>query len=102
MINLFLRQWDQRFWASYDNYDGNGLAFLFIGGESEASPGWLNYGMWYEWAKMHGAAMFVLEHRYNILLYQHFLMDNHFSFYGQVLWKKSSNTRYEQGKHEVP
>jgi len=57
-------QWDQRFWASYDNYDGNGLAFLFIGGESEASPGWLNYGMWYEWAKLHGAAMFVLEHRF--------------------------------------
>ena len=102
MINPFLRQWDQRFWASYDNYDGNGLAFLFIGGESEASPGWLNYGMWYEWAKLHGAAMFVLEHRYNILFYLPILMDNYFSFYCQVLWKKSSNTRYEQGKHEVP
>ena len=60
---LVLRQWNQRFWANWDNYNGNGLAFLFIGGEAEASPGWLNYGAWYEWAQMHGAAMFVLEHR---------------------------------------
>ena len=63
-LPFLFRQWDQRFWANYDNYAGEGLAFLFIGGESEASPGWLNYGMWYEWAKLHGAAMFVLEHRY--------------------------------------
>ena len=58
-----LRQWNQRYWANFDNYDNNGLAFLFIGGESEASPGWLNYGKWYDWAQMHGAALFVLEHR---------------------------------------
>ena len=58
-----LRQWNQRYWANFDNYDNDGLAFLFIGGESEASPGWLNYGKWYDWAQMHGAALFVLEHR---------------------------------------
>ena len=58
------RQWNQRYWANFDNYAGDGLAFLFIGGEGEASPGWLNYGMWYEWAQQHGAAMFVLEHRF--------------------------------------
>jgi len=57
-------QWNQRYWANFDNYAGEGLAFLFIGGEAEASPGWLNYGMWYEWAQQHGAAMFVLEHRF--------------------------------------
>ena len=43
------RQWNQRYWANFDNYAGEGLAFLFIGGEGEASPGWLNYGMWYEY-----------------------------------------------------
>jgi len=57
-------QWNQRYWANFDNYDNDGLAFLFIGGESEASPGWLNYGKWYDWAQMHGAALFVLEHRF--------------------------------------
>lgn len=57
-------QWNQRFWANWENYDGDGLAFLHIGGEAPASPGWLQYGAWYEWAQMHGAAMFVLEHRY--------------------------------------
>merc|ERR1712227_135411 len=57
-------QWNQRYWANFDTYAGEGLAFLFIGGEGEASPGWLNYGMWYEWAQQHGAAMFVLEHRF--------------------------------------
>ena len=56
--------WNQRYWESFDNYDNDGLAFLYIGGEGEASPGWLTYGMWYEWAQQHGAAMFVLEHRW--------------------------------------
>ena len=58
------RVWNQRYWESFDNYDNDGLAFLYIGGEGEASPGWLTYGMWYEWAQLHGAAMFVLEHRW--------------------------------------
>merc|ERR1711936_866485 len=35
-----------------------------IGGEGEASPGWLNYGQWYKWAEENNAAMFLLEHRY--------------------------------------
>ena len=59
-----IRVWNQRYWESFDNYDNDGLAFLYIGGEGEASPGWLTYGMWYEWAQQHGAAMFVLEHRW--------------------------------------
>ena len=59
-----IRVWNQRYWESFDNYDNDGLAFLYIGGEGEASPGWLTYGMWYEWAQQHGAAMFVLEHRF--------------------------------------
>ena len=31
---------------------------------AEASPGWLNYGLWSELAADQGAAMFLLEHRY--------------------------------------
>ena len=34
-----------------------------IGGEAEASWGWLKYGQWFKWAQQHGAAMFLLEHR---------------------------------------
>ena len=64
LISDITRVWNQRYWESFDNYDNDGLAFLYIGGEGEASPGWLTYGMWYEWAQLHGAAMFVLEHRW--------------------------------------
>merc|ERR1719348_2587057 len=45
------RVWDQRFWANWDNYVEGGPAFLMIGGEGEASPGWLLYGAWYGWAQ---------------------------------------------------
>ena len=57
-------RWPQRYWENLDVYRGEGLAFLHIGGEAEASPGWLEYGAWYKWAQENGAAMFVLEHRY--------------------------------------
>jgi len=58
------RTWQQRFWVNLDNYVEGGPAFIFIGGEGEASPGWLNYGQWSKWAQENGAAMFILEHRY--------------------------------------
>ena len=58
------RTWQQRFWVNLDNYVEGGPAFIFIGGEGEASPGWLNYGQWSKWAQENGAAMFLLEHRY--------------------------------------
>ena len=57
-------RWPQRYWENLEEYRGEGLAFLHIGGEAEASPGWLNYGAWYKWAQENGAAMFVLEHRF--------------------------------------
>merc|ERR1711892_1185849 len=38
------RTWPQRFWEKLDHYVEGGPAFIFIGGEGEASPGWLNYG----------------------------------------------------------
>merc|ERR1719153_1872137 len=58
------RTWSQRFWVNMDNYVEGGPAFIMIGGEAEASPGWLNYGAWTTWAQEHGAAMFLLEHRF--------------------------------------
>merc|ERR1719167_807465 len=58
------RTWPQRFWENWDNYAEGGPAFIMIGGEAEASPGWLGYGQWAKWAKENGAAMFLLEHRY--------------------------------------
>merc|ERR1719228_1966874 len=58
------RTWGQRFWENMEHYAVGGPAFIMIGGEAEASPGWLNYGQWYKWAEENGAAMFLLEHRY--------------------------------------
>merc|ERR1711970_944639 len=58
------RTWSQRFWENMEHYAVGGPAFIMIGGEAEASPGWLNYGQWYKWAEENGAAMFLLEHRY--------------------------------------
>merc|ERR1712215_196349 len=58
------RTWPQRFWESWENYVEGGPAFIMIGGEAEASPGWIGYGQWYKWAEENGAAMFLLEHRY--------------------------------------
>jgi pimeloyl-ACP methyl ester carboxylesterase len=58
------RTWGQRFWENMEHYATGGPAFIMIGGEAEASPGWLNYGQWYKWAEENGAAMFLLEHRY--------------------------------------
>merc|ERR1719228_2258998 len=45
------RTWDQRFWENMEHYAPGGPAFIMIGGEAEASPGWLNYGQWYKWAE---------------------------------------------------
>merc|ERR1719370_1886660 len=56
--------WKQRFWENMEHYKIGGPAFIMIGGEGEASPGWLNYGQWYKWAEENNAAMFLLEHRY--------------------------------------
>jgi len=61
---LETRTWEQRFWENWENYVPGGPVFLHIGGEAEASPGWLSYGAWYGWAQEHGAAMMLLEHRF--------------------------------------
>lgn len=56
--------WQQRYWKNLEHYKPGGPAFIMIGGEGEASPGWLNYGFWSNLAAEQGAAMFLLEHRY--------------------------------------
>jgi len=58
------RTWNQRYWYNLDHYTEGGPAFLMIGGEGSANPGWLRFGQWSKWAEEHGAAMFLLEHRY--------------------------------------
>ena len=49
---------------SFEFYEEGGPVFIQIGGEGEASPFWLTYGAWIEWAKEQKAALFILEHRY--------------------------------------
>jgi len=56
--------WNQRYWANLDHYVEGGPAMIMIGGEAEASPGWLNYGLWSTLAEESNAAMFLLEHRF--------------------------------------
>merc|ERR1711971_750096 len=58
------RSWNQRYWENLEFYKEGGPAFIMIGGEAEASPGWLKFGQWYKWAEQHGAAFFQLEHRF--------------------------------------
>merc|ERR1719370_750557 len=58
------RTWQQRFWENLEHYVEGGPAFIMIGGEAEANPKWMTYGLWYKWAEENGAAMFELEHRY--------------------------------------
>jgi len=57
-------KWDQRYWVNMDEYEEGGPALIFIGGEGEANPKWLNFGNWYTIAKENKAAMFLLEHRF--------------------------------------
>ena len=56
--------WRQRYWANLDHYVAGGPALIMIGGEGEASPGWLNYGVWSKIGRESNAAMFLLEHRF--------------------------------------
>jgi len=58
------RSWNQRYWENLEFYQEGGPAFIMIGGEAEASAGWLKFGQWYKWAEQHGAALFQLEHRF--------------------------------------
>merc|ERR1712002_375010 len=58
------RTWNQRYWENMEFYNDGGPAFIMIGGEGEASAGWMQCGQWYKWAEQQGAAMFQLEHRY--------------------------------------
>ena len=58
------KRWGQRFWVNMDEYEEGGPALIMIGGEGEANPQWLNYGVWYSIAKENRAAMFLLEHRF--------------------------------------
>jgi len=56
--------WNQRYWKNLDYYKPGGPAFIMIGGEAEANPRWMTSGLWHTAAQEHGAAMFLLEHRY--------------------------------------
>merc|ERR1711962_1163507 len=56
--------WSQRFWVNTEYFQEGGPAFIHIGGEAEANPIWLEYGLWHTLAQEHHAAMFILEHRY--------------------------------------
>jgi len=58
------RTWQQRYWSNFEHYQEGGPTFIFIGGEGEASPGWLTYGVWTRFAQEQGGAMFILEHRF--------------------------------------
>merc|ERR1712012_53835 len=38
------RSWNQRYWENLEFYQEGGPAFIMIGGEAEASAGWLKFG----------------------------------------------------------
>ena len=58
------RVWRQRYWVDRRHQQPGGPVLLLVGGEGEASPAWLRAGALSQYAAEHGAAMYVLEHRY--------------------------------------
>merc|ERR1719483_1904450 len=58
------RTWKQRYWVSWEHAQVGGPVLIMIGGEGEENPAWLKAGALAAYAKQHGAAMFILEHRY--------------------------------------
>lgn len=56
--------WKQRFYTNKDYYEPGGPVFLMIGGEGEATAGWMVKGAWVQYAKEHKALCFQLEHRF--------------------------------------
>ncbi|VEN40302.1 unnamed protein product [Callosobruchus maculatus] len=59
------RTWKQRYYVN-DQYVSKrrDVAFLMIGGEGEASDGWMVQGAWINYAEKFNAICFQLEHRY--------------------------------------
>ncbi|XP_068626517.1 putative serine protease K12H4.7 [Battus philenor] len=53
-----------RYFAKTDFWKSGGPIYLFLGGEGEASPNFLNTGIMYELAKETNGAMYASEHRY--------------------------------------
>ncbi|XP_014206647.1 putative serine protease K12H4.7 [Copidosoma floridanum] len=58
------RTWNMRYYEEDRYFNGTGPILVFLGGEWEISPGYLNSGLMYEIGKQHGALMFYTEHRY--------------------------------------
>lgn len=58
------RVWKMRYFQRLSYSKLNGPIYLFLGGESPASPRWAETGIMYELAKETGGALFVSEHRY--------------------------------------
>ncbi|XP_023935728.2 putative serine protease K12H4.7 [Bicyclus anynana] len=58
------RVWKMRYFKRLSFLKPNGPIYLFLGGESEASPRWAETGIMYELAKETNGAMYVSEHRY--------------------------------------
>ena len=50
--------------AFFNNVTKSGPIFLLIGGESAIDDGFINAGMWIEWAQKHSALCFQVEHRF--------------------------------------
>ncbi|XP_039758286.1 putative serine protease K12H4.7 [Pararge aegeria] len=58
------RVWKMRYFQRLSFRKFNGPIYLFLGGESAASPRWAQTGIMYELAKETNGAMYVSEHRY--------------------------------------
>lgn len=58
------RMWLMRYFERLDLWKANGPIYIFIGGEGEASRGFLTGGMIYDLSNETNGAMFMSEHRY--------------------------------------
>jgi pimeloyl-ACP methyl ester carboxylesterase len=58
------RSWQQMYQMNNNVYKQGGPIFVMISGEAPADITWMTFGQWYKNAKIFGALMFQLEHRF--------------------------------------
>jgi pimeloyl-ACP methyl ester carboxylesterase len=58
------RTWQQVYQINKNVYRPGGPIFVMISGEAPIDISWMTFGQWYKNAKLYGALMFQLEHRF--------------------------------------
>lgn len=58
------RRWNMRYYSNDEFYQPGGPIFIFVGGEWDISPNWVQGGHMYDMAKQFNGSLFYTEHRF--------------------------------------